>query len=223
MTSPVRVLLVDDEPQYRDTIAELITATPDLHVAGVAGTGRQAVTLAANLRPQVVLMDIRMPDLDGITATAQIIAAEPNTRVLILTNFDPDDHIFRALRAGASGFVLKDIAPARLLEAIHTVAAGDALLAPSVTRRLIAAYAATAATRRTPTAPAPAGLTAREREVLTLITRGLSNAEIEATLYVSRGTLKTHVGRLLTKLGARDRAQLVIAGYAAGLADPDLR
>jgi DNA-binding NarL/FixJ family response regulator len=222
MTGPVRVLLVDDEPLYRDTIAELIAATPGLHVAGVAGTGREAVALAAGLRPQVVLMDIRMPDLDGITATERIIAADPQTRVLILTTFDPDDHIFRALRAGASGFVLKDIPPARLLEAIHTVAAGDALLAPGVTRRLIAAYTATPAAGRTSTGP-PAGLTTREREVLTLITRGLSNAEIEATLYVSRGTLKTHIGRLLTKLGARDRAQLVIAGYAAGLADSDIR
>lgn len=223
MTGPVRVLLVDDEPQYRDTIAELIAATPDLQVAGVAGTGREAVTLAARLRPQVVLMDIRMPDLDGIEATERIMAADPRTRVLILTTFDPDDHIFRALRAGASGFVLKDIPPARLLEAIHTVAAGDALLAPRVTRRLIAAYTATPATARTSTDPALTCLTPREREVLTLITRGLSNAEIEATLYVTRGTLKTHVGRLLTKLGARDRAQLVIAGYAAGLADRDTR
>ncbi len=138
MTGPVRVLLVDDEPQYRDTIADLIVATPDLHVAGVAGTGREAAMRAADLRPQVVLMDIRMPDLDGIEASELIIAADPNARVLILTTFDPDDYIFRALRAGASGFVLKDTPPLRLLEAIRTIAAGDALLAPRVTRRLIA-------------------------------------------------------------------------------------
>jgi DNA-binding NarL/FixJ family response regulator len=211
---PLRVLLADDEPLFRGTIRELIDATPGLTVVAEATTGREAVTLTAAHRPDVVLMDVRMPDLDGIAATKRITAAVPTPQVLVLTTFDLDDHVYRALRAGASGFVLKNITPTRLLDAIHTVAAGEALLAPSVTRRLIAASLHRSAPRRTLD-----GVTPRERDVLTLVTRGLSNAEIEAALHISRGTLKTHIGNLLTKLRARDRAQLVIAGYEAGLAD----
>lgn len=214
MTEPILVLLADDDPRYRSTIATLIAASPGLTVAGQAGTGREAVALAATHRPDVVLMDVRMPDLDGITATARIMADESAARVVVLTTFDLDDHVYRALRAGASGFLLKDITPAHLIDAIHTVAEGEALLAPSVTRRLIAASLRGIAPRRSLN-----GVTPRERDVLTLITRGLSNAEIGAVLHVSRGTLKTHIGNLLAKLGARDRAQLVIAGYEAGLAD----
>ncbi|MBE1490391.1 response regulator [Plantactinospora soyae] len=211
---PVRILLADDDPLFRATVRELVDATPGLTVVAEAGTGREAITLAASHRPDVVLMDVRMPDLDGIAATARITAAAGAPRLLVLTTFDLDDYVYRALRAGASGFVLKDITPPRLLDAVRTVAAGEALLAPSVTRRLIAASLHRAAPRRTLD-----GVTPRERDVLTLITRGLSNAEIEAALHVSRGTLKTHIGNLLTKLAARDRAQLVIAGYEAGLAD----
>jgi DNA-binding NarL/FixJ family response regulator len=215
MTSPaLRVLLADDEPLFRATMRDLVDATPGLAVAGEAATGREAVALAAAHHPDVVLMDVRMPDLDGITATERITAAAPAARVLILTTFDLDLHVYRALRAGASGFVLKNITPPRLLDAIHTVAAGGALLAPSVTRRLIAAALHRSAPRRTLD-----GVTPRERDVLTLVTRGLSNAEIEAALHISRGTLKTHIGNLLVKLQARDRAQLVIAGYEAGLVD----
>jgi DNA-binding NarL/FixJ family response regulator len=210
---PIRVLLADDDPRFRATVAGLVAATPGLSVAGEAGSGREAVALCTSRRPDVVLMDVRMPDLDGIAATAQITAATPAVRVLVLTTFDLDDHVYRALRAGASGFVLKDITPPHLIDAIHTVAAGDALLAPSVTRRLIA----TALPRIAPPRPLD-GVTPRERDVLTLITRGLSNAEIEAELHISRGTLKTHIGNLLTKLAVRDRAQLVITGYEAGLA-----
>ncbi|MFI7080017.1 response regulator [Micromonospora sp. NPDC049903] len=209
----VRVLIADDEPLFREALRDLITATPQMTVAGEVGTGAAAVEFCRRWPVDVVLMDVRMPDLDGIDATARITALPGATRVLILTTFDLDDHVHRALRAGASGFVLKDISPARLVDAIRIVAAGEALLAPSVTRRLIAEF-----TRRRAVRPVHE-LTPREREVLTLVARGRSNAEIEVALHISRGTLKTHVGRLLTKLGARDRAQLVIAGYEAGLVD----
>lgn len=210
----IRVLLADDEPLFRGAVRELIGATPGLVVVAEAGTGREAVALAVSRRPDVVLMDVRMPELDGVAATVRITAGANAPRVLVLTTFDLDDHVYRALRAGASGFVLKDITPSRLVEAIRAVAAGEALLAPSVTRRLIAASLRRAVPRRTLD-----GVTPRELEVLVLITRGLSNTEIEAALCVSRGTVKTHVGSLLAKLAARDRAQLVIAGYEAGLAD----
>ncbi|MDI6099291.1 response regulator transcription factor [Actinoplanes sp. NEAU-A12] len=211
---PLQVLLADDEALFRHTIRDLINATPGMTVIAEATTGREAVTLAAAHRPDVVLMDVRMPDLDGIAATERITAAVPAPQVLVLTTFDLDDHVYQAMRAGASGFILKDITPPRLLDAIHTVAAGEALLAPSVTRRLIAASLRRSAPHRTLD-----DVTRRERDVLILVTRGLSNAEIEAALHISRGTLKTHIGSLLTKLRARDRAQLVIAGYEAGLAD----
>ncbi|GAA1036286.1 response regulator transcription factor [Virgisporangium ochraceum] len=209
----IRVLVADDEPRYRGTVRTLVDGTPGLVVVGEAATGRAAVAEAARLLPDVVLMDVRMPDLDGIGATALITAGANAPRVLVLTTFDLDDLVYRALHAGASGFLLKDTTPPRLVDAIHTVAAGEALLAPTVTRRLIDAF--TGRARRV-----LPDLTARETEVLTLVTRGLSNAEIEAALHISRGTLKTHVGRLLSKLDARDRAQLVIAGYEAGLGQP---
>ncbi|SCE94115.1 two component transcriptional regulator, LuxR family [Micromonospora echinospora] len=214
-TAVVRVLLADDEPLFRGTVSRLVDATPGMAVAGEAGTGRAAVALAAARRPDVVVMDVRMPDLDGIAATARITAVADPPRVLVLTAFDLDDHVYRALQAGASGFVFKDITPSRLVNAIRTVAAGESLLAPSVTRRLIAGHVP----RRVPRRRLD-GVTPREHEVLALVTRGLSNDEIEATLHISRGTLKTHIGSLLAKLAARDRAQLVIAGYEAGLADP---
>jgi len=213
-TRPLRVLLADDEALFRHTIRDLINATPGMTVIADATNGGEAVTLAAAHCPDVVLMDVRMPGLDGIAATERITAAVPAPQVLVLTTFDLDDHVYQALRAGASGFILKDITPPRLLDAIRTVAAGEALLAPSVTRRLIAA-----SLRRSPPHRTLDDVTPRERDVLLLVTRGLSNAEIEAALHISRGTLKTHIGSLLTKLQARDRAQLVIAGYEAGLAD----
>ncbi|GAA4606159.1 DNA-binding NarL/FixJ family response regulator [Actinoplanes octamycinicus] len=212
--APVRVLLADDEPLFRTTVRRLLDASPGITVVAEAGTGREAVALAADHRPDVALMDVRMPDGDGITATAQLTASPHPPRVLVLTTFDLDDHVYRALRAGASGFLLKDITPPRLLDAIHTVAAGEALLAPTVTRRLIDAF-----TSRPAAVRCLDGVTPREQEILRLITHGLSNVEIQNSLHISRATLKTHIGRLLIKLNARDRAQLVIAGYQAGLAD----
>ncbi|WP_233600082.1 response regulator transcription factor [Micromonospora sp. M71_S20] len=216
MSEPVRVLLADDEALLRGALRLLVDATPGMTVVAEAGTGRAAVELARAYAPDVVLMDIRMPELDGIAATEQVTALRDAPRVLILTTFDLDEYVYRALRAGASGFLLKDTPPVRLLDAIRVVAAGEALLAPSVTRRLIAEFTRLPAARRV--SGRLDGVTRREREVLTLITRGMSNAEIERHLHLSRGTVKTHIGRLLTKLAARDRAQLVIAGYESGLA-----
>jgi DNA-binding NarL/FixJ family response regulator len=212
--SDVGVLLADDHPLLRESFRTLLEASPGLAVVAEAGTGAEAVRLARRHRPDVVLMDIRMPDLDGIEATRRICAdpATAGVRVLVLTTFDLDEYVFAALRAGASGFLVKDATAAELLAGIRVVAAGDALLAPRVTRRLVEAF-----TGRTPPAPGPRGVTGREREVLVLIARGLSNTEIAGHLHVSMGTVKTHVGRLLSKLGARDRAQLVIAAYETGL------
>jgi|SRR5579875_530246 len=216
-----RVLVVDDEALLRTAFSTLISAEDDLEVAGQAADGRQAVELAASLAPDVVVMDVRMPVMDGIQATKRITAsAGTPPRVLILTTFDLDEYVFDALRAGASGFALKSRPLEELLSAIRTLAAGDALLAPSVTRRLIAHFTSNC---RAP-GRAPAGLdelTEREREVLALVARGLSNAELAATLHVSLPTAKTHVSRILTKLGARDRTQLVVIAYESGLATPD--
>lgn len=205
-----RVLIVDDQALLRASFRLLVDHEPDLTVVGEAGTGAEAVSLASSLQPDVVLMDIRMPEMDGIEATRLL----SGPCVLVLTTFDLDEYVFGALRAGASGFLLKDTPPADLLAAIRVVASGESLLSPSVTRRLIAEFC------RRPTAPAVSGLerlTEREREVLLLVARGLSNAEIMAALHVSPGTVKTHIGNLLSKLHARDRAQLVIAAYEAGL------
>ncbi|MCO1656527.1 response regulator [Pseudonocardia humida] len=214
MAERVRVLLADDDPALRATLRLLLEATPGMAVVGEAGDGREAVELVAALAPDVVLMDVRMPRLDGVEATRRIVGSGAAARVLVLTTFDLDEHVHAALRAGAAGFLLKDAPPARLLDAVRVVAAGEALLAPTVTRRLIARF-----TRGADRA-ALAGVTPRERDVLVLITEGLSNAEIQQRLRLSRGTVKTHIGRLMSKLGARDRAQLVIAGYRAGLGDP---
>ena len=213
-----KVLVVDDQALLRTAFSSLIDAEDDLEVVGAAADGREAVQIAARLRPDVVVMDVRMPVMDGIEATRQITAGQDAgvPRVLILTTFDLDEYVFEALRAGASGFALKSRPLEELLTAIRTVAAGEALLAPSVTRRLIAHFA-----HRAPAPPkAAAGLaelTEREREVLALVARGLSNTELADTLRVSLPTAKTHVSRILTKLGARDRTQLVILAYQSGI------
>jgi DNA-binding NarL/FixJ family response regulator len=217
----IRVLVADDQTLVRAGFRVLVDSAADLEVVGEAGDGTEAVELAARERPDVVLMDIRMPRLDGLEATRRIVADErlAGVRVLVLTTFDLDEYVYQALRAGASGFLLKDTPPADLLAAIRVVAAGDALLAPGVTRRLIAEFA-----RRpeppTVTPAALASLTDREREVLALVARGLSNAEIAGRLVVSAATAKTHVSRVLAKLGARDRAQLVMLAYETGLVTP---
>jgi DNA-binding NarL/FixJ family response regulator len=212
-----RVLVVDDQALLRTAFSSLIDAEDDLEVVGEAADGRQAVEIAARLGPDVVVMDVRMPVMDGIEATRQITADQGAgvPRVLILTTFDLDEYVFEALRAGASGFALKSRPLEELLSAIRTVAAGEALLAPSVTRRLIAHFARRAPAPRTP--PGLEELTEREREVLALVARGLSNAELAGTLHVSLPTAKTHVSRILTKLGARDRTQLVILAYESGI------
>jgi DNA-binding NarL/FixJ family response regulator len=213
----IKVLVVDDQALLRTAFSSLINAEDDLEVVGKAADGRQAAELAKSLTPDVVVMDVRMPVMDGIDATRLITAdRSAGTRVLILTTFDQDEYVFEALRAGASGFALKSRPLEELLTAIRTVAAGEALLAPSVTRRLIAHF--TQAER--PPRKAPRGLdelTERERQVLALVARGLSNAELAETLHVSVPTAKTHVSRILTKLGARDRTQLVVLAYESGL------
>jgi DNA-binding NarL/FixJ family response regulator len=222
----IRVIVADDQALVRIGFHGIIAATPGFSVVGEAATGSQAVELARSTRPDVVLMDIRMPDMDGIEATRQITGAAQtrDVRVLILTTFDLDEYVYAALRAGASGFLLKDTMPADLLQAIKVIAAGDALLAPKVTRRLLGEFARRSGT---PDGPAPQAtatgdgalreLTDREREVLTLVAQGLSNSEIAAALVISPATAKTHVAHLLTKLGCRDRVQLVIVAYRAGL------
>ncbi|GAB3978778.1 response regulator transcription factor [Plantactinospora veratri] len=215
----VRVLLVDDQPLVRSGLRVLIADTPDLSVAGEAGSGAEAVRLAREVRPDVVVMDIRMPGMDGIEATRQIVADNGSARVLVLTTFDEDEHVYGALRAGASGFLVKDMAVDDILGAVRVVAAGDALIAPSVTRRLIAGFVGAASAAARPVRPVP-GITEREREVLTLIGQGRSNGEIAEELFITMATTKSHVARLLTKLGARDRVQLVIIAYELGLVAP---
>jgi DNA-binding NarL/FixJ family response regulator len=210
------VLIADDDHLMRAGLVELLTADPDITVTGQAATGREAVEQARRQVPDVVLMDVRMPDLDGIAATAQLARTAPQSRVLILTTFEQDDYIFGALRAGASGFLLKRTRPEELIAAVHTVAAGEALLSPSVTRRVVDRMA------RQPT-PDLAGharleqLTPREREVLDLLARGLSNREIAAALVVEESTVRTHVKRILMKLDLRDRVQAVIFAYETGI------
>ncbi|MGY6018459.1 response regulator [Streptomyces spinosirectus] len=215
----IRVLLADDQTLVRAAFAMLVESARDMEVVGQAGTGREAVALARSERADLVVMDLRMPDLDGIEATRLIAADEDlaGVRVLVLTTYDTDEHIVEALRAGASGFLVKDTRPAELLDAIRTVAAGEALLSPGPTGRLIERFL------RSPSAPATGGpecLSDREREVLTLLARGLNNAEIAEALGLSPLTAKTHVSRIMGKLGARDRAQLVIVAYESGLVTP---
>lgn len=212
----IRVLIVDDQALLRGSFRLLVDTAPDLTVVGEAGTGLQAISVATAEKPDVVLMDVRMPELDGIEATRRICESLEGVRVLILTTFDLDSYVYSALRAGASGFLLKDTPPAELLSAIRIIAAGDGLLSPTITRRLIAEFAKAP----TPSGALPStldGVTDREREVLIHIARGLSNQEIAAQLYLSLATVKTHIGRLLSKLQARDRAQLVITAYETGL------
>jgi DNA-binding NarL/FixJ family response regulator len=211
-----RVVVADDQAIVRAGFRMLIDAEPDLVVVGEAANGAEAVEVAASTSPDVVLMDIRMPVLDGIEATRRITTAGPVPRVLILTTFDLDEYVFGALRAGASGFMLKDRPPEELLSGIRVIAAGEALLAPNVTRRLIGHFARQPDPLRAKP-EALAGLTAREREVLGLIATGLSNTEIAGQLVMSVPTVKTHIGRILAKLGARDRAQLVVIAFQAGL------
>ncbi|WP_371619419.1 response regulator [Streptomyces sp. NBC_00454] len=213
----IRIVLADDQPLVRSGMRVLMADHPDLEVVGEAANGSEAVRLVAELDPDVVVMDIRMPEMDGIEATRLITASPATARVLVLTTFDEDDHVYGALRAGASGFVVKDMALDDILAAVRVVAAGDALIAPGVTRRLIAEFAGrpAAAPERTPRTVE--GITEREREVLALVGRGRSNTEIAEDLFISVATAKSHVSRLLTKLDARDRVQLVITAYEAGL------
>ena len=217
-----RVLIVDDEDLMRAGLTELLTADPEIKIIGQASTGREAVQQARRLAPDVVLMDVRMPDLDGIAATRELSLAAPSARVLILTTFEQDDYVFGALRAGASGFLLKRTRPEDLIAAVHTIAAGDSLLSPSVTRRVI---------DRMAQQPTPEladqrkldDLTPREREVLELMARGLSNREIAAALVVEESTTRTHVKRILMKLDLRDRVQAVIFAYETGVNRPAVR
>ncbi len=213
----IRVVVVDDQALVRGGFAMVLNHQPDIVVVAEAGTGIEAIEAARTHRPDVILMDIRMPQLDGLEATSRILEeADWPVRVLILTTFDPDEYVYRALRAGASGFVLKDIPPEELPVAVRTVADGGALLAPSITRRLIGQYA-----RRLAVDTAMAGrlerLTDREREVLAAVARGASNAEIADELFIGAATVKSHVSSMLTKLGLRDRAQLVVFAYESGL------
>ncbi|WP_432186629.1 response regulator [Streptomyces sp. Tue6028] len=217
----IRVLLADDQTLVRAAFALLVESARDMEVVGQAATGREAVALARSARADLIVMDIRMPDLDGIEAT-RLIASDKDladVRVLVLTTYDTDEHIAEALRAGASGFLVKDTRPAELLDAIRTVAAGEALLSPGPTARLIARFLRGPALSP-PLVGGPDGLSEREREVLTLVARGLNNAEIAGALGLSPLTAKTHVSRIMGKLGARDRAQLVIVAYESGLVTP---
>ena len=220
----VRVLLVDDQPLMRKGFRMILDEEEDIVVVGEAADGREAVRAAASCSPDVILMDIRMPGMDGIEATRQIVQQDRHQRVLVLTTFDLDEYAFGALRAGASGFLLKDVPPDELVAAIHTVASGDAVVAPRVTRRLLDEYA-----HQLPLPGGPGSedaarvldeLTDREREVLVAVADGLSNAEIAERLFVSEATVKSHVGRILTKLGLRDRVQVVVLAFQVGIVRP---
>ncbi|MGX7672932.1 response regulator [Plantactinospora sp. DSM 117369] len=217
----IRVVLADDQPLVRTALRMVITDAPDLDVAAEASTGAEAIRLTADLQPDVVVMDIRMPGMDGIEAT-RLITTNPGTaavRVIVLTTFDHDEYVYAALRAGASGFLVKDMALEDILAAIRVVAAGDALIAPTVTRRLIQEFASRPEPA-SPPQPAIEGITEREREALALVGRGMSNTEIAAAMFISPATVKTYVTRLLAKLDARDRVHLVIIAYETGLVVP---
>ena len=215
----ITTFIADDQAMVRQGFGALLSAQPDISVVGDAANGRDAVRLVQSLSPDVVLMDVRMPELNGLDAAREILARDTNTKVLMLTTFDVDDYVYAALRAGASGFLLKDAPADELVRAVRVVAAGDALLAPSITRRMIADLVSRrAAPRRS--ADELARLTPRETEVLELLARGMSNAEIAAGLFVSEETVKTHVGKVFSKLGLRDRAQAVVIAYETGLVSP---
>ncbi|WP_316770982.1 response regulator transcription factor [Streptomyces sasae] len=219
--SPVRVVIADDQQMVRQGFTVLLNAQPGIEVVGQAVDGLDAVVQVAELTPDVVLMDIRMPELGGIEATRRIVGEHPDIKVLVLTTFDLDEYVYEALRAGASGFLLKDASADKLAEAVRVVAAGDALLAPGITRRLIAQFSQLDGGRvRAPLKTRVGELTERETEVLALIAQGLSNAEIAERLVVAEQTVKTHVGRILVKLGLRDRTQAAVFAYESGLVRP---
>jgi DNA-binding NarL/FixJ family response regulator len=221
MSAPIGVLIADDQPMVRAGLRMILELEPDIDIVGEAADGNEAVAVAAATEPDVILMDVRMPNLDGLEATRRIVGSrEDGPRVLILTTFDLDVYVYEALASGASGFVLKDIEPEKLVDAIRVIANGDALLSPTVTRKLIEEFV-----RRPPEVVRPSPreleqLTAREAEIMALVARGLSNAEIAAQAFVSEPTVKTHVARILMKLGLRDRVQVVVYAYEHGLAKP---
>jgi DNA-binding NarL/FixJ family response regulator len=215
----ITTFIADDQAMVRQGFGALLSAQPDISVVGDAANGRDAVRQVASLAPDVVLMDVRMPELNGLDAAREILARDTGTKVLMLTTFDIDDYVYAALRAGASGFLLKDAPADELVRAVRVVAAGDALLAPSITRRMIADLVSRRAAPRRSAAEL-ARLTPRETEVLELLARGMSNAEIAAVLFVSEETVKTHVGKVFAKLGLRDRAQAVVMAYETGLVSP---
>jgi DNA-binding NarL/FixJ family response regulator len=216
--NPISILIVDDQALVRMGFRMVLDAQEDLRVVGEASDGRDAIARAQELRPRVVLMDVRMPGMDGIAATRAIVEALPDTRVLVLTTFDLDDYAFGGLRAGASGFLLKDARPAELVAAIHSVAEGDAVVSPRITKRMLELFGSALPAGSSPPAPDAAGvLTPRERDVLGAIAQGLSNNEIAATFFLTESTVKTHVGRVLFKLGLRDRVHAVIFAYENGL------
>lgn len=216
----VQIVVVDDHQVVRDGFAGLLDTQPDFTVVGTASDGAEAVRICRDLRPDVVLMDVRMPGMDGIEATRQLARLGVDARVLILTTFDLDEYVFDALRAGASGFLLKDVTAEQLFDAVRVIAAGDGLLAPAVTRRLISEFALQRPKADAPSTAAIADLTPRETQVLRLLAEGLSNPEIAARLVVTDETVKTHVSRILSKLGLRDRTQAVVAAYESGLVIP---
>jgi DNA-binding NarL/FixJ family response regulator len=215
----IRIVIADDQAMVRAGFSALLGEQPDIEVVGLASDGEECLRVVAELRPDVVLMDVRMPVLDGISATRELSAVPDAPRILILTTFDVDDYVFEALSAGAAGFLLKDASPEELARAVRVIAAGDALLSPSATRTLIERFAATRGPRRTDRVVL-GELTDREREILIGVAQGESNSEVAARLFIAEQTVKTHVSRILAKLGARDRAQLVIAAYEAGLVRP---
>jgi DNA-binding NarL/FixJ family response regulator len=221
-----RILLVDDQPLIRMGFRMVLDEEPDLRIVGEASDGDEAVAAALRLDPDVVVMDVRMPGTDGIEATRMLVERCPRSRVLILTTFDLDEYAFSGLRFGASGFLVKDAPPAELVRAIRAIASGDAVVAPRVTRRLLDAYAHRLPDLRNgsePDDPTMAALTRREREILVEVARGLSNAEIAASLFVAEATVKSHLGRVLMKLGLRDRVQAVVYAYQVGLIQPERR
>ncbi|MFG2762847.1 response regulator [Streptomyces rubiginosohelvolus] len=221
MTPPIRAVIADDQMMVRQGFSVLLDAEPDIEVVGQAVNGLDAIDKVAELAPDVVLMDIRMPELGGIEATRRITSPEGSTvKVLVLTTFDLDEYVYEALRAGASGFLLKDASADELAHAVRVVAAGDALLSPNITKRLIVEFSRTAGAPRAPLKERAGDLTERETEVLTLIAGGLSNAEIARQLIVAEQTVKTHVGRILVKLGVRDRTQAAVFAYESGLVRP---